>query len=134
VTSRLAEPRDVEYVDPSTAVAGCLDAESGKYPGDRPCEDNWDRQPHDSAKQCWVNLSGDDDIRNQRERGGNQHRPLARLVGIGDCDFIHGVEVTGPVDDRTSAVATNTSCSGVEGQPLYGPGSSGGHPKTGSED
>ena len=76
-------------------VTACLDAQSGKNPGDRPCEDNWDRQPHSSAKQCWVNLSGDDDIRNQRERSGNQHRPLAWLVGIGDCDLIHGVEVTG---------------------------------------
>ena len=76
-------------------VTACLDAQSGKNPGDRPCEDNWDRQPHGSAKQCWVNLSGDDDIRNQCDRGGNHHRPLAWLVGIGDCDLIHGVEVTG---------------------------------------
>ena len=72
-----------------------LDTESGENPGDRPCEDNWDRQPHGSAKQCWVNLSGDHDICNQCDRGGNQHRPLAWLVGISDCDLIHGVEVIG---------------------------------------
>ena len=42
-----------------------------------------------------MNLSGDDEIRNKRERGGNQHGPLAWIVGIGDCDLIHGVEVTG---------------------------------------
>jgi hypothetical protein len=53
-----------------------------------------------------VNLCGDDDIRYQRERGGNQHRPLARLVGIGDCDFIHGVEVTGACRLSDTAVAT----------------------------
>jgi hypothetical protein len=43
-----------------------LDAEPGKNPGNRPREYYWDRQPHGSAKQCRVNLSGDDDIRDQR--------------------------------------------------------------------
>lgn len=59
-----------------SAVTGRLDAEPGKNPGDRPREHYWDRQPHDPAKQCRTNLSGDDDIRDQRERGGNQHGPL----------------------------------------------------------
>jgi hypothetical protein len=80
---------------PSALATGRLDAEPGKNPGDRPREHYWDRQPHGSAKQCRMNLSGDDDIRDQRERGGNQHGPLAWIVGIGDCDLIHGVEVTG---------------------------------------
>ena len=47
-------------------VTGRLDTEPGKNSGDRPREHYWDRQPHGSAKQCRVNLSGDDDIRNQR--------------------------------------------------------------------
>lgn len=76
-------------------VTGCLDAESGENPSDRPCEDNGDRQPYGSAKQRWANLRGDDDVRSQRERGGNHHRPLAWLVGIGDYGLIHGVEATG---------------------------------------
>ena len=76
-------------------VTGRLDAEPGKNPHDRPYEYYWDRQPHGSAKYCRVNLSSDDDIRNQHERGGNQHGPLAWVVGIGDCDLVHGVEVTG---------------------------------------
>jgi hypothetical protein len=78
-----------------------LDAEPGKNPGHRPREHYWDRQPHDSAKQCRVNLSGDDDIRDQRERGGNEHGPFAWIAGIDDCDLIHGVEVTGLVDAGT---------------------------------
>ncbi len=85
---------------------GCLDAQSGENASDRTCEDDGDRQSHRSAKQCWANLSGDDDIRNQSERRGDHHRPLAWLVGIGDCGPIHGVEATGAVDDRTAAVVT----------------------------
>jgi hypothetical protein len=67
-----------------------------------------------------VNLSGDDDIRNQRERGGNQHRPLARLVGIGDCDFIHGVEVTGACRRSDAAVATTRHVAAWKGSPHTG--------------
>jgi hypothetical protein len=86
--------RDPRQLHPRL-VTGRLDAEPGKNPCDRPCEHYWDRQPQGSTKQRRVNLSGDDDIRNQRERGGNQHGPLAWVVGIGDCDLIHAVEVTG---------------------------------------
>ena len=79
-----------------------------------------------------MNLSGDDDIGNQRERGGNQHGPLAWIVGIGDCDLIHGVGVTGGYrcsDD--AAVETNHVKAEGKGQPLYRPCSSGGDPKAG---
>jgi hypothetical protein len=72
-----------------------LDAEPGKNPGDRTCEHHRDRQPRGSTKQCRVNLSGDDDIRDQRERGGNQHGPLARSVRMGGLDLIHLVKFTG---------------------------------------
>jgi hypothetical protein len=110
-------------------VTGRLDAEPGKDPGDRPCKYDWDRQPHDSAKQCRVNLSGDDDIRNQRERDGNQHGPLAWIVGIGDCDLIHRVEVTGLSMLGRAALETNQVKAEGKGQPLYGPGSLSGYPK-----
>jgi hypothetical protein len=101
--------RDPRQLHPRL-VTGRLDAEPGKNPCDRPCEHYWDRQPQGSTKQRRVNLSGDDDIRNQRERGGNQHGPLAWVVGIGDCDLIHGVEVTGACrgslsTDRAARVA-----------------------------
>jgi hypothetical protein len=106
-------------------VAGRLDAEPGKNPGDRPREHYRDRQPHDSAKQCRVDLSGDDDVRDQRERGGNQYGSLAWIVGIGDCDLIHGVEVTGAGrcwDARLWRRITPRRS---------GRGSSGGYPSTG---
>jgi hypothetical protein len=91
-------------------VTGGLDAEPGKNPGDRPCEHYWDRQPHGSAKQRRVNLSGDDDIRNQRERGGNQHGPLAWIVGIRDCNLIHGVKVNRPHRDTRGNIASIDVC------------------------
>jgi hypothetical protein len=78
-----------------------------------------------------VNLSGDDDIRNQRERG-NQHGPLAWILGISDCDLIHVVEVTGALSILGRvAVETNHVEAEGKGQPLYGSGSSGGYPKAG---
>ena len=61
-----------------------------------------------------MNLGGDDDIRDHCERGGNQHGPLARIVGTGDCDLIHGVEVTGACR-CWDALAVETNQVKVEG-------------------
>jgi hypothetical protein len=137
LTHRVPGPADWDtHCDPwqlhPRRRTGRLDAEPCKNPGYRPCEYYWDRQPQGSAKQCRVNLSGDDDIRNQRERGGNQHGPLAWIVGISDCDLIHVVEVTGALSILGRvAVETNHVEAEGKGQPLYGPGSSGGYPKAG---
>jgi hypothetical protein len=73
-----------------------------------------------------VNLSSDDDIRNQRERGRNQHGPLAGIAPIVDCDLIHVVEVTGanPISRRAVVVTNHVEAEAeaeAEGQTLCGP-------------
>jgi hypothetical protein len=105
---------------------GYLDAESGENLSYWASEDNGDRQPRGSAKQCWANLSGDDDIRSQRERGGNHHRPLAWFVRKNDCGLIHGVEVTrDPSIIERGCGDGSSHVSARRGTPQYRPRSSG---------
>jgi hypothetical protein len=100
------------------AVTCCLDAESGENPSDWPREDDRDCQSHGSTERCRANLSRDDGVRNQCEGGGDNQRPLAWVVGIGECGLIHRPRLPG-----LSVNAAPVSIQNVRRQgPYRGPG------------